>query len=183
MNTVFRHVREDASVPHNLAETYPSQLINLITTDWHLIRCSLLHDTDLLCNEATFRFAKNAPTTQRNYSPVMLGEHAQLVQFFMNIIQNVYRHAPVLVNFSAGFATIADTSIRLVYASRQNYQCLDTAFAIHDDLSLQQFQTLFANYNFADYMKQSILMLADLYDGGIFPLSLTLHITKLQNRV
>ena len=183
MNTVFQHVREDASVPHNLAETYPSQLINLIINDWNLIRCSLLHDTDLLCNEATFRFAKNAPTSQRNYAPITLGEHTQLVQFFMNIIRNVYRHAPVLVNFSGVFATVADTSVRLVYASRQNYQCLHTAFAIHDGPSLEQFQTLLTNYNFADYMKESILMLADLYDGGIFPLSLTLHITKLQNRV
>ena len=92
MNEVFRIIREDISVPNNLAETYSSQLLNLIATDWALIKCSLLHDTDLLCNQATYRFAKNAPTPLRNYAPNIIGEHTQLIQFFMSIITNIYSY-------------------------------------------------------------------------------------------
>ena len=81
MDKVFKTLRQDASVPNNIHKLYSYELLPLIRQDWNIIRCSITQDASLPCNEATFRFAKNAPNTQKNYVPVAMGEHTNLVDF------------------------------------------------------------------------------------------------------
>ena len=122
-------------------------------------------------------------TPKKNYVPAVMGEHTNLVHFFMAILRNAYANTPVLVNFSATFATISEFSVRLVYASRYNYQCLPTAFLIHDGASLNAFENILKNYNFAEYVQTTIGVLSDLYSGGIFPLALSMNFTKVKNHI
>ena len=183
MDTVFKTIREDASVPNNVHELYSSELLTLIQTDWNIIRCSIMQDASLPCNEASFRFAKNAPNTQKNYVPVVMGEHTNLMRFFTTILRNKYAYTPVLVNFSACFASVSESLVRLVYASRYNFQCLPTSFLIHDGASLNAFENILKNYNFAEYVQNTTGPIASLYSGGIFPLGLSMHFTKVNNRI
>ena len=134
--TINNTVTND-SINQNLANEYSEH--QLVSDFYQEIRTNYISDVNLLANYIRYRLAQGAPPNLLpDYSPTLLGENPQLIQFVSGILQNFYNQTSIEVNISFSLILTANGYTRYLWASN-NFLGFTVAHTIHNLNTRQSF--------------------------------------------
>ena len=179
--TINNTVTND-SINQNLANEYSEH--QLVSDFYQEIRTNYISDVNLLANYIRYRLAQGAPPNLLpDYSPTLLGENPQLIQFVSGILQNFYNQTSIEVNISFSLILTANGYTRYLWASN-NFLGFTVAHTIHNLNTRQSFINRLQTFSLSDYIQRAIQTLSVKYEEVVLtPVALNIFVRRLPNIV
>ena len=190
INEINSILRNERNIPLDLSQQYSAEFLNVVRNNWSTICTSTQQGVGLICNQFQYRLALMPPPGHEgrpNFWPEPCGIHENMQKFVKGLLITSFAHTrvPVYVNFSPSSVCLdKEGQTHYLYSSRSNYSCLDVAYLIHSDTTLVNFcDKILSNYSLENYMMEAVEKMEAHYEGHVFPVGITFHLTNCASRI